>query len=64
LSDIEAHLKPSEPAAAMVVDIVKVVESTTLTEPPENWVALTVDNANAKGLGTEPWGLVGASLSG
>lgn len=36
-------------AAAIAVAILKVVESTTLTEPPDNDVALTFDNANVNG---------------
>lgn len=43
-------------AAAMVVEIGKVVESTILTVPPDNCVALILDMAKEKAFGTWPCG--------
>ena len=52
------------PAAAIVIEALKVVESTALTVPPASCVGLTFDKGNENGFSTVPWGLIGASLSG
>ena len=46
------------------MELLNVVESTTFTEPPDNVVGVTLDRANANGLGGAPCGLTGAALSG
>jgi hypothetical protein len=48
-------------AAVIVVEALKVDESTTLTVPPESCVGLTLERGNVNGLGTVPCGLSGAS---
>ena len=47
-------------ATPIVVEILKVVESTILTVPPLRLVGLSLDNGKEKGLGTCPWGSEGA----
>ena len=51
-------------ATAVVVEMLKMCESTILTLPPESGVAGICDMANVYGRGTVPYGLVGKSLSG
>lgn len=48
-------------AAAIVFEILNVVESTILTEPPESLVGFTWEKEKEKGLSTVPCGSFGAS---
>ncbi len=50
-------------AAAIVLEILKVEESTTFTPPPERFVDLTLEKAKEKGLSTCPCGLFTAVFS-
>lgn len=47
-------------AAAISVEILKVVESTTFADPPDNCVAATFENEYVYGSDDAPCGLVGA----
>ena len=49
-------------ATAIVVEILKMLESTILTVPPLSFVAFIVDKGKEKGLGTWPCGSEGATL--
>lgn len=51
------------PAAAIVLEILNVEESTTLTVPPDSCMGLTLDSANENGSATVPCGLFGPALS-
>ena len=50
-------------AAAIVFEILKVLESTILTVPPLSCVAGTLESGKVNGLGTTPFGLTTSAAS-